>query len=39
MPEHSDEAALALAAHVTGVRLTPELLEEAAYQCGTAPGP
>ena len=39
MPERSDEAALALAAYVTGVRLTPELLEQATYQCGVAPGP
>ncbi|MFR9777071.1 DUF6461 domain-containing protein [Micromonospora sp. MS34] len=33
------EAAFALAEHLTGVRLTPELLETATYICGTAPAP
>ena len=33
------EAAFALAEYLTGVRLTPELLETAIYVCGTAPVP
>lgn len=33
------EAAFALAEHLTGVRLTPELLEIAEFLCGTAPLP
>ncbi|MEV4804052.1 DUF6461 domain-containing protein [Nonomuraea sp. NPDC049421] len=32
-----DKAAFALAEHLTGVRLTPQLLEEATYLCGLAP--
>lgn len=32
-------AAFALAEHLTGVRVTPELLEESAFVCGTAPIP
>jgi hypothetical protein len=35
--EHCAAAALALAEHLTGVRLTPELLEQATYLCGIAP--
>lgn len=37
--EDSTEAALALADYLTGVRLTPELLEESTYTCGIAPAP
>ncbi|MEH0823749.1 MULTISPECIES: DUF6461 domain-containing protein [Micromonospora] len=33
------EAAFALAEHLTGVRLAPELLGSATYVCGTAPIP
>ncbi|GAA2260928.1 hypothetical protein GCM10010430_51310 [Kitasatospora cystarginea] len=33
------EAAFALAEHLTGVRLTPELLDGAAFLCGAAPEP
>jgi hypothetical protein len=35
--DHCVAAALALAEHLTGVRLTPELLERATYLCGIAP--
>lgn len=38
-PELHTESAFALAQHLTGVRLTPELLESATYLCGTAPVP
>jgi len=37
--ELHSEAAFALAEHLTGVRLTPELLDSATYVCGTAPVP
>jgi hypothetical protein len=37
--EHSNEAAFALAERLTGVRVTPELLEQAQYQCGIVPVP
>ena len=37
--EFNTEAAFALAEHLTGVRLTPEVLETATYLCGTAPIP
>jgi len=33
------EAAFALAEQLTGVRLTPELLDESVYLCGVAPIP
>ncbi|MEH0984602.1 DUF6461 domain-containing protein [Micromonospora sp. CPCC 205556] len=33
------EATFALAEHLTGIRLTPELLEAATYACGTVPIP
>ena len=33
------EATFALAEHLTGIRLTPELLQSATYLCGTAPVP
>jgi hypothetical protein len=33
------EAAFALAEHITGVRLTPELLDHSIYLCGIAPVP
>lgn len=33
------EAAFAFAEHLTGVRLTPELLEAAVFRCGAAPEP
>ncbi|MFB9474208.1 DUF6461 domain-containing protein [Nonomuraea salmonea] len=32
-----DQAAFALAEHLTGVELTPQLLEESTYLCGLAP--
>jgi hypothetical protein len=32
-------AAFALAEHLTGVRLTPELVDESLYLCGIAPVP
>jgi hypothetical protein len=35
--EHCVAAALALTERLTGVRLTPELLEESTYPCGIAP--
>jgi hypothetical protein len=35
----STAAAFALAEHLTGVRLTPELLTESVYLCGVAPVP
>ena len=35
----STEAAFALAEHLTGVRLTQELLDESLYLCGVAPVP
>lgn len=35
----STAAAFALAEHLTGVRLTPELLNESVYLCGVAPVP
>lgn len=35
----SAAAAFALAEHLTGVRITPELLSDAPYQCGLAPIP
>ncbi|MEO3874031.1 DUF6461 domain-containing protein [Nonomuraea sp. B12E4] len=34
-----DKAAFALAEHLTGVKLTPQLLEESTYLCGLAPRP
>jgi hypothetical protein len=34
-----DHAAFALAEHLTGVRITPEILREASYLCGAAPIP
>jgi hypothetical protein len=37
--EHPAEASFALAEHLTGVRVTPGLLSESAYQCGIAPIP
>jgi Family of unknown function (DUF6461) len=37
--EDSTGAALALADYLTGVRLTPELLEDSIYTCGIAPVP
>jgi Family of unknown function (DUF6461) len=37
--EHPMEAAFALAEHLTGVRVTPEILEEATWLCGVAPVP
>lgn len=37
--DHPTEAALALAERLTGVHLTPELLEQATYTCGVAPDP
>jgi Family of unknown function (DUF6461) len=37
--EDAAEASLALAERLTGVRLTPELLEQAIYTCGIAPVP
>ena len=37
--ERHTEAAFALAEHLTGVRLTPELLGSAPFVCGTAPVP
>ena len=37
--EHCTAAALALAEHLTGVRLTPELLEASTYTCGIVPAP
>jgi hypothetical protein len=33
------EAAFALSEHLTGVRLTPELLDQSVYLCGVAPVP
>lgn len=36
---HPGEAAFALAEHLTGVRLTPQLLESATFSCGVAPVP
>lgn len=38
-PELVTGAAFALAEHLTGVRLTAELLETASYSCGAAPAP
>lgn len=37
--EFCGDAAFALAEHITGVRLTPELLEGATFICGVAPVP
>jgi hypothetical protein len=37
--DHSDAAAFALAERLTGVRVTPDLLEQATYTCGIAPAP
>ena len=37
--DHPTEAALALAERMTGVHLTPQLLEQATYICGVAPAP
>jgi hypothetical protein len=37
--EHYPEATLALAERLTGVRITPELLEEASFACGIVPVP
>lgn len=37
--EHVTEATLALAERLTGVRLTPELLEDSRYTCGLATTP
>jgi hypothetical protein len=37
--EQHTAAAFALAEHLTGVRVTPELLEESTYACGIAPVP
>jgi hypothetical protein len=36
---HPGECAFALAEYLTGVRITPELLESAPFVCGTAPFP
>ncbi|MEV4224863.1 DUF6461 domain-containing protein [Nonomuraea sp. NPDC049725] len=37
--DNHDKAAFALAEHVTGVKLTPQLLEESTYLCGLVPPP
>jgi hypothetical protein len=37
--EHPMEAAMALAERLTGVRITPEILEDSTYLCGIAPIP
>ncbi|NRQ38497.1 hypothetical protein HII36_42725 [Nonomuraea sp. NN258] len=34
---HSSESFLAMAEYLTGVKVTPELLEQSTYQCGVAP--
>jgi hypothetical protein len=37
--DHPEAAAFALAEHLTGVRVTADMLEQATYACGVAPAP